>query len=226
MRAMAFDAGGNLWLSTCGGEVVQLSKTQLETGSAQLRAVDPDVVISGLTQDNQDIAFDADGNLWVADAGKVVRFNADRLTASDNDAPDLSITVRDSGDNQDLVINFLTFDAAGHLWATDFAGNTLAHIDGADLAGDGDATAVAQVSLVLSVTALLNRPAMDDHGNLWISYTNGSLVGLSDATLLLSSTTGSPTDPDFVLQGANVGSIGNVAFFPAAAGLPLYHAYP
>jgi hypothetical protein len=226
MRAMAFDGIGNLWLSTCGGEVVRIGKTALETGSAQLQAMDPDVVLSGLTENNQDLAFDQDGNLWVADDGKVVRFNADRLAASDSDDPDLSITLRDSDDNADLVIDFLTFDANGQLWGTDFAGNTLARIDDADLQGDGDTTVVAEISLVLSVTALLNRPAMDDAGGLWISYSNGRLIGLDAATLEISSSTGAPTDPDTILNGDNLGSVGNVAFFPAAAGLPLYHSYP
>lgn len=226
MRAMAFDATGNLWLSTCGGQVVSLTKTMLHDGSATTTAVDAVVVISGLSNNNQDLAFDRDGNLWVADDGKVVRFNADRLAASDSDAPDLTITLRDSADNGDLVIDFLTFDANGQLWATDFAGNTLARIDDTDLEGDGDTTVVAEVSLVLSVAALLNRPAIDDAGGLWISYSNGKLVGLSAATLELSSSTGSPTDPDVVLEGGDIGSVGNVAFFPAAAGLPLYHSYP
>jgi hypothetical protein len=226
MRAMAFDGTGNLWLSTCGGEVVRIGKTLLETGSAQLRAVDPDVVLSGITENNQDLAFDSDGNLWLADDGKVVRFNADRLGASDSDAPDLTITLRDSGDNSDLVIDFLTFDASGQLWGTDFGGNTLARLDDADLQGDGDTTVVAEVSLVLSVTALLNRPAFDDAGGLWISYSNGRLIGLDAATLEISSSGGAPTAPDVTLQGGDIGSVGNVAFFPAAAGLPLYHAHP
>jgi hypothetical protein len=226
MRAMAFDGAGNLWLSTCGGQVVRLSHATLEAGSAQLRAVDADVVVSGTTQNNQDVAFDTDGNLWVADDGQVVRFNADRLAASDGDAPDLSITVRDSGDNQDLVIDHLTFDANGSLWVTSFGSNTLARIAEVELGADGDATVIAEVSLVLSIAALLNRPAFDDAGGLWISYSNGQLVGLSAATLLISSSTGAPTDPDVVLAGNDIGSIGNVAFFPAAAGLPLYHAYP
>jgi hypothetical protein len=155
-----------------------------------------------------------------------VRFNADRLGASDGDAPDLTITLRDSGDNSDLVIDFLTFDASGQLWGTDFGGNTLARLDDADLQGDGDTTVVAEVSLVLSVTALLNRPAFDDAGGLWISYSNGRLIGLDAATLEISSSGGAPTAPDVTLQGGDIGSVGNVAFFPAAAGLPLYHAHP
>jgi streptogramin lyase len=206
--------------------VVQIDKMTLESGSTTLRALDPGVVISGLSANNQDLAFDTDGNLWVVDDGKIVRFNAGRLAASDSDAPDLTLTVRDSGDNQDLVIDYLTFDANGNLWGSDFAGNTLARVAVAALDADGDVTVVSEVSLVLSVTALLNRPAFDDAGGLWISYSNGQLIGLEAATLLISSFTGSPTAPDVVLQGNNVGSIGNVAFFPAAAGLPLYHAHP
>jgi hypothetical protein len=120
----------------------------------------------------------------------------------------------------------LTFDANGNLWGTDFAGNTLARVAVAELDADGDVTVVSEVSLVLSVTALLNRPAFDDAGGLWISYSNGRLIGLEAATLLISSSTGSPTAPDVVLQGNNIGSVGNLAFFPAAAGLPLYHSYP
>jgi sugar lactone lactonase YvrE len=220
LRAMAFDPDGNLWLSVCGGEVVRLTPDMLESDEAT-----PDVVISGLG-DNSDLAFDSDGNLWVANDGTVVRFDANRLDESTSDEPDATISVRNSADDAGVGATFLTFDGDGDLWVTDFGGNTLAELSAADLSDDGEATVVSNVSLVLSVTALLNRPAFDDAGALWISYEVGTLAKLDPGTLEVSTDAGDPTPPDLVLESDDVGSVGNVAFFPAAEDLPLYSSFP
>jgi streptogramin lyase len=120
----------------------------------------------------------------------------------------------------------LTFDADGNLWITDFGGNFVAELAAEDLDGDGEATVVAESSIVLSVSALLNRPAFDDEGGLWISHSAGRVVRIAPADLQVSTGAGDPTAPDVVLSGEGIGNTANVAFFPAPAGLPLYHSLP
>jgi streptogramin lyase len=225
MRAMAFDASGNLWLSVCGGKVLRLTPAMLERGRTGTDVVTAGVEISGLV-DNRDLAFDAAGNLWVTADGKITRYDAARLSSSDSAPPDASFTLRDADDSRDLGVDYLTFDEDGDLWATSFGSNFVAEIAKADLAGSDAMPLVAKVSIVISVTALLNRPAFDDEGGLWISYSSTRIARIAPAALTVSTGPGDPTAPEIVLEGGDIGSAGNVAFFPAAAGLPLYHAYP
>ena len=73
------------------------------------------------------LAFDASGNLWVADsAGAIVRFDAARLTADiDDEAGDAVIFTQQPGPVRIGLgaPSRLVFDAAGNLWRGYFAGN-------------------------------------------------------------------------------------------------------
>src|SRR5258708_6968003 len=97
MLGMAFDALGNLWLSTCGGEVHRIAAADLTSSGDKTS----DVVIAGLigenTQsDNEGLAFDADGNLWVGGGAALRRFDAARLGDSTAAPADLELSVKDS----------------------------------------------------------------------------------------------------------------------------------
>jgi streptogramin lyase len=205
---------------------LRLPSDELDAASSEVSTVTPDVVFTGGSVENQDLAFDVDGNLWVADDGLVVRYDADRLDADDEDPPDVALLLRNASDSQDIGVDHLTFDADGNLWCTDFGGNFVARIGSSDLDTTSDATVVAEVSLVLSISALLNRPAFDDAGGLWISYSAGRVARIAPAALEISTGAGDPTVPDRILEGGDVANTANLAFFPAAAGLPLYSSSP
>ncbi len=218
-RALAFDPNGNLFVSACGGEVLKVDAADLDSsGSAPAAAV-----LSGL-EDTQDLAFDAGGNLWTTDVGKIVRFDADRLDASSSAAPDRSITARDAEDSRDLGATGLAFDEDGDLWGFDFGSNTIFELSASDLDGTGEDSVVSEVSIAIGVDVLLDRGAFDDGGGLWISYGGGRLARLSPADLAVSVPSGDAVEPERIVRSDAVSSALRLGFFPASAGLPLYHS--
>jgi hypothetical protein len=221
VRAMAFDPDGNLFVSACGGEIVKVAASSL-TRSGEVTAA---AVLSGL-EDSQDLAFDADGNLWSTDAGKIVRFDAERLAASTGAAPDRSLTARDAEDGRDLGATGIVFDADGNLWGFDFGSNTIFQLAASDLAGTGADSVVSEVSITVGVDVLLNRGAFDDGGGLWFSYGGTRLARLSPSQLTVSVPSGEAVMPERIVTSDPVLSDLRLGFFPAAAGLPLYHSLP
>ncbi|HVJ18127.1 MAG TPA: hypothetical protein VM686_22055, partial [Polyangiaceae bacterium] len=74
--------------------------------------------------------------------------------------------------------------------------------------------------------------AFDDGGGLWVGLKlDGELeaagIGrLSPAQLGMSAGIGMPVKPATVVNSKSIGTGLPVAFFPAAKGLPLFHALP
>jgi hypothetical protein len=226
MRSLAFDMEGNLWLSVCGDEIHRIPAEDLDTSGDKTS----DVLLNGVT-DNAGIAFDVDGNLWVAGGDALVRFDASRLGQVDADPPDLSLSVKRSNDiNADLEASHMAFDAEGNAWGVDFGANTIFQVAAGDLLGTGEADVEAAVSFTVEVSALLNSPAFDDGGGLWIGLANtaagGTFGRFSPEQLTVSSSTGDPVTPEVLITSTSVGTDLPVAFFPAAEGLPLFHALP
>ncbi|HEU4581689.1 MAG TPA: hypothetical protein VFS67_25710 [Polyangiaceae bacterium] len=220
LRAFAFDLFGSLWVSTCGGRVSRLSPEQL-AGSG---TVAPDVTISNLG-DNGDVALDFSNNLWLTDAGKVLRFNAERLDAGTDQAADLTLQVRDQADTVDLAASNLVFDATGGLWVVDFGANVLARIALDAQSSSGSQTVVADRTIALGVTALLERPAFDESGGLWLALDQNRFGRLSPDQLTVNSDSGSPTIPETLITSPGMGNANRMAFYPAPADLPLYHHF-
>lgn len=220
MRSLALDAEGNLWLSACGDSLLRIPSADL-TGVGGTKVAD--VLIAGLTE-NDGMAFDRAGNLWVAGGPSIVRFDAARLADTTADPPDLALTVSD--DTAGLRASNLTFDKAGNLWGTDFGANHVFQIASADLEGTGDKDVTANVSIEIGVTALLNQPAFDDGDGLWLCLNAGFIGRFSPEQLGSSTAGGSPRTPDVIIESASVDTLVPLAFFPAPAGLPLYHSLP
>ena len=93
--------------------------------------VTPALAISGVTAP-QDLAFDADGNLWVS-ALTVSRYNAARLGASTTDPADAVLTLTEESER-------IAFDKNGDLWSVGGSNVNLTHIAKADLGGTGAST--------------------------------------------------------------------------------------
>jgi len=221
MRAFAFDASGALWVSSCGGRISKLSGADLAASGE----VTPSVNLSTV-ENNGDVAFDAAGNLWVTGETSVLRFDAGRLGASSATPADLTLTVRSSDDMRDVGAFNLAFDTSGNLWLIDFGGNLLSRVGRSSLSGTGTQSVVSEVTLALSVSALLERPAFDESGGLWLALEQNRFGRLAPSQLALSSTPGEPTTPETIITSPNMGNANRMAFFPAAAGLPLFHHFP
>ncbi|HXK20974.1 MAG TPA: hypothetical protein VNG33_24350 [Polyangiaceae bacterium] len=226
LKSLAFDADGNLWLSsTCGGEVYRVPAADLTTSGDKVA----DVVITSLFDtdgagDNEGLAFDHDGNLWIGGGVALRRFDATRLGDSTSDPADLELSVKDS--LAALVGNNLAFDKAGNLWATDFAANAVFEVAAAELDQTGSKNSVAERSITIGIMALLSQPAFDDGNGLWLGLDVGRIGRLSPAQLGVNSTAAEPTTPAVIIKSGSIDTELPIAFFPAPAGLPLYHSIP
>jgi hypothetical protein len=224
-KTLALDSAGNLWISGCDA-VVRIAASELSGIGGDK---DADMLIAGL-DDNQGMAFDKDGNLWVATAVGLARFDASRLNEPTGEPPDLLLSVKD--DTAPLRGWYLAFDKAGNLWASDPIGVVVFKVAVADLDGTGEAEVQAAVSLTLDVLALPNQLAFDEGGGAWIGLSfdatleAGGVGRLSPAQLLVSAGPGAPVAPEIIVNSKSVTSDLPVAFYPAPAGLPLYHSIP
>jgi sugar lactone lactonase YvrE len=112
--ALAFDAAGSLWVSDIRrNKIASFSEAQLSASGF----VAPQVVIStlGTTLRNPaGIAFDGDGNLWVANASNqtVVAFAPEQLATSGSPAPHVVLSTNASLGNP----VGLAFDTDGAMW--------------------------------------------------------------------------------------------------------------
>lgn len=219
---LAFDADGNLWLSSgCAGQVMRLKAADIKTSGDKTA----DVAVGGLTG-NEGIAFDKSGNLWVGGGAELLRFDAARLDASTEDAADLSVTVTSAIGAKPIKTDSMAFDQAGNLWGVDEGGNWVFELASTSLDQTGAKTIKAEHSFVVSVTALPMNPAFDDSNNLWLALSSGEFGGFSPTQLGVSKDTGAPVTPAILISSDSVGAGLPVAFFPAPVGLPLYHAIP
>lgn len=219
MRALAFARTGALWVSTCG-RVVGLAAEALDTSGT----LAPARVIEGI-EDNGDLAFDSAQNLWVTASDRVVRFGVERLEADISGGPDVELSIRDAGDARDIVASNLAFDRAGNLWVIDFGGNQISKIAGPDLEATGARSVVSEVTITLGVAALLERPAFDESGGLWLALDQNRFGRLGPDQLGTSTEAGAPTTPSTLITSPGMGNANRMAFYPAAADLPLYHHF-
>lgn len=219
MRTLAFDASGNLWLSVCGDQILRIPAEDL-TGVDGTKT--PDTLVAG-APDNDGIAFDRAGNLWVGGGATLLRYDAAGLEAGATE-PDLELTVSDSLSG--LKTDYITFDKAGNLWGTDFAANAVFQLAAADLEGTGEKPVTANVSIIIDVLALLHQPAFDESNGLWLGLDDGRIGRLSAEQLGMSAPAGDPATPSIIIESSSVGAQLPVAFFPAPQGLPLYHSIP
>lgn len=112
---IAFDASGALWVSDIEGHTVsKLTEAQLASSGSPA----PAVVLRGTNASlyfPSGIAFDAAGNLWVANGGlgTVVSFTPEQLAASG--APVPHVVISSAGSVLDIPVG-LAFDGDGSLW--------------------------------------------------------------------------------------------------------------
>jgi sugar lactone lactonase YvrE len=103
---LAFDAGGDLWVSTAGNTVVEFTTSQQATGSPT-----PAVTISavsGSLAGPAALAFDLGGNLWVANnqSNTLVEYTTAQLVAGGAVAPVVTVSATGSSVVQPTAILF------------------------------------------------------------------------------------------------------------------------
>jgi sugar lactone lactonase YvrE len=211
-----FDASGNLWVSNVtNNTVVEFTASQLASSGNPV----PAVVLgasSGSLSGPYGMAFDANGNLWVANntGNTIVAFTPSQLAASGTPTPTVILT-----NNAGSIVNpiGLAFDPNGNLWYASFTSAILVEFTPAQLAASGNP---APAVVITSSGGSLNAPsflAFDASANLWVTNAGGTVVEFA-ASQLVSS--GNPT-PNVTVSGTAIVEPQGIAFDPHAANLPL-----
>lgn len=220
LESLAFDPRGNLWASMRGGPIVRYSAEQLAAGGEQ----QPSVEITSLTGRNH-LAFDAHGNLWATADELVNRFDAARLSASIDGPPDLTIELASRFTGTLGSVWGMAFDADGGLW-TNHLGNVVARLAPGDQTGAGSHTRTPAVEIAVGVNALAETMAFDESGGMWLTLARGRIGRLAPQQLTESRHRGQPILAATIIASPDIGHAGDIALFPAPAGLPLYHSLP
>lgn len=222
--ALAFDPDGNLWVAIqVEDRVVRFTPDQITASGAPVPEVSLGGAASGI-DGPRGLAFDRDGNLWVATADDVIaRWDASRLGTSSTDAPDALLEpMRADGGGGLGAPSTIAFDGEGNLWGSYFGPNVIARIDAADLTAGGARQVTPSVQITVAVTALLDGIAFDESGGLWVALGGEGLGRFAPESLESSG----DKSLDTVIAGEGVPSITDVALFPAPRFLPLFHAVP
>lgn len=143
--ALAFDGNVNLWVANAtSNTVVQFTSMQTQASGSPTPAVTVSAN-SGSLDRPAALAFDAAGNLWVANANSstVVEFTGSQLATSGTPTP----AVKLSANNGSLSgPSSLAFDASGDLWVANQVGNTIVEFAADQLGASGAPTPIVTVS--------------------------------------------------------------------------------
>lgn len=179
--SIAFDRDGNLWAvgPTVGDDLIARFKAT-DLGESGTRTPDvhfnvPEIDCSPAVRN---IAFDADGNLWLSGCAGIRRIPSANLTGTSDKVADVVLDGLTDNDG-------LAFDRDGNLWVG--GGAKLLRFDAARL-GSSDS---APADLSLTITAALGNKgisadvmAFDKGGNLWGIDEGGNFVFQLAATAL------------------------------------------
>lgn len=220
--ALAFSPKGELYVSSaCANRVVALTVQQVAAGGdATPRLALP-------VTDARGMAFDAQGNLWVASGSgrTLTRWDHSQLESGAVASPARTLAVRassDEGNDTHYQTSWLAFDAAGDLWGSDLSIGDFFRVRADDLRGTGEATVQPAVRVTVGVLHIINGFAFDEGGGLWASSVAGSIFRLPPSQLAASDS----VTPELVITSSDIGSARNLTLYPAPAALPLYHALP
>jgi sugar lactone lactonase YvrE len=128
------------------------------------------------------IAFDAQGNMWIADwsggTSAIMEFTPAQMAAGGSQTP--AITITGSGLS---VPNGLAFDGSGNLWVANVGNYTIVEFSASQLATSGTPTP----AVTLSSANGFGEPvglAFDAAANLWVAWASGVVAAYTPTELI------------------------------------------
>jgi ligand-binding sensor domain-containing protein len=204
---VAFDASGNLWTSVSNiPELLEYSASQLASSNTSAPTVILTSDRAGSLNSPAGLAFDSNGNLWVANASSntLVEYASAQLASSGSPIP--IITIGSSSESLQSPYG-LAFDASGSLWITTTGPSPVVALAPDQLLTSGAPTPAVSLSFPGISGFSAQELAFDAKGNLWVGLTGVNAIAEIPAAAL--ATTGAPF-PSVVLTSGN-GSINDPA---------------
>ncbi len=194
-RSLAFDADGNLWFTHAQG-ISMLAMRDLGTSGAPTSVALTGAGAAGTgIPGAKGLAFDAEGNLWVAYGAddKVACFLKSQLADSGSPTPSRQISGPDL-----LSPDAIAFDAEGNLWVTSAEGPAILKYSASRLAATYAGTADLSIQTISAPPVIVPYPdpqalAFDADKNLWVSYGGSTLVRLTPAQRAVSDSALTPS---------------------------------
>ena len=123
-NSLAFDSSGDLWVANFGSRAVVDPRRQQLSGGPVVPALTISSGRSGSLNSPAGMAFDASGDLWVANdlSNTLVEYSKISLTHGPV-VPDVTITSEGSKSLSGPYA--LAFDSAGDLWVANYDNSTL-----------------------------------------------------------------------------------------------------
>lgn len=215
ISGIALDAGGDLWISDrVHNAIYEYTPGQLRASGSPTPA---DSITAGLGTLDEPwaLAFDAAGDLWVAnvDDSTVVAYSPSALNKGGPQVPFAGIALA-TGSAWSLA-----FDSSGDLWVGDLHG--LKEFPPSDLSGVGSPTPAVALDLGTPIIAAI---AFDASGDLWAGdQAAGKIYMFTPEQFRVS---GSPTPATTISnpspQDGTIGLPTGLAFSPHAVALPLH----
>jgi sugar lactone lactonase YvrE len=159
---VAVDGAGNLWVSSFGIKTLEMyTPTQQSGGGTPTPAVQ---ITSQSLLDPEEMAFDANGTLWVVDrlAG-LVGFTKNQLTATGTVTAAITVTLPVGG-----AANAMAFDAEGNAWIAELSDGNLLEFTASQLASSGAPTPATVITPANPAMLEMGGLAFDASGNLWL----------------------------------------------------------
>ncbi|MBF6596310.1 MAG: hypothetical protein IVW51_17925 [Thermaceae bacterium] len=194
--ALTFDAQGSLWVANFGlspantGSLLKYTPNQLTQTSSPTPAVS---LVSAALYSTSNLAFDAAGNLWVANfnGSNLQKYTSSQLSTSGS--PVAAITISATNTKPTAI----AFDLQGNLWSANNASSTLTAYSPTQLASSGNPAPA--ITLSYSGLTSLGGLAFDALGNLWV----GSLRSNQVLEFTKDAITTSNTNPPALTLGVN-----------------------
>jgi len=192
---LAFDRSGDLWVSDYNNSVVAEYVPPFKNGSiASLEVGSPSFSVTGCSGQGlayvcspNGIAFDASGNLWVADSqnDSIVEFRApfsagEPVSTVIGGPSEVDGQINGSNLNEPYGI---TFDSSGNMWVADSQDNRVLEFSAPLTSGESASLVIGQANLTSTTNSNANSNmsfpediAFDQSGNLWVADTQNSRV--------------------------------------------------
>ncbi len=156
---LSFDVAGDLWVPNQGANtVVEFSATQVGAGGS-LTPVISLAADSGSLDAPDALAFDSDGDLWVANRSNstISEYSPGQLLAGGAVAPAGVLSVAGGG----VTLSALAFDNSGDLWTASTTTAQLLEFTADQVIGAGSQTPGLTLPVAAGPTSLVFNPAPD-----------------------------------------------------------------